>query len=199
MPRMRAESSRTTLFQLAALTSALTHGGFAAAASELGVKDKHRLIKAVSRLADNLQLEGLTNRIGDDLVFPMGLSELEPSASRVLAAISDFERTAESLRTKTVLVRCATYPSMVTTFLADAAAIFEDTGIDSKPHLQLVNLDSAHRRESGASLIRALFAKAADVAIGPTSTMNLEASEIFGKIAYRWQVVAAIQQESSAA
>jgi len=60
---------RATIFQLHALAAAARHGDYGVAAREMGVPDKHRLVKAVDRLGKNLGLSfHITGRVGDEPV-----------------------------------------------------------------------------------------------------------------------------------
>jgi DNA-binding transcriptional LysR family regulator len=196
MNRVTPDAARTTLFQLKALVSAITHGNYADAADHLGVRDKHQLIKAVERLSENLDIAAIANRIGDDLVVPSELHDLELSASQVLGAIDEFQRTIATLKFRTIVVRCLTYPSMVTLFLADAIANFE-RGVPEQlvsREVRFVNLESTNRRQAGAAMLRPLMSREVDVAIAPTRALPRDATTIGTRVLYRWEIVAAIHK-----
>lgn len=192
MIQLEPDIARATLFQLQALTNALRHGSFAAAASELGLRDKHRLIKAVERLAENLQLEGLSKRIGDEPVPSIALRELEVPADHVLSALQEFQRAAEALGSRTVVVRCLTYPSMVTIFLARAVGRFEATRSDDvRRWVRFVELESRNRREGGAAMLGALRSRLVDVTVGPTRRSASD-NAVGQRVLYSWRLVAPI-------
>lgn len=197
MPRVGTDAARTTLFQLEALAATLTHGSFSAAALEMRVRDKHRLIKAVERLADNLQIEGLSTRVGDEPIVPSSLQSLGLSAGHVLGAIEEFERAAEMMRSRTVVIRCLAYPSMVTIFLADAIAKLEGgrTDKDVFSEVRFVDLESEYRGEAGAKMFRPFITRLVDVAFAPTRTLPKETGDHASALAYRWEIVAAIHAD----
>ena len=183
---------RTTLFQLEALASAVRHRSYAAAAAEMGIADKHRLIRAVERLAEHVGLDVAANRVDDE---PFGLEPLVDSAQQILAAVHEFERAAALLNEQPVLLRCIALPSMVYIFLARAVAEYE-AAMASDPtepdvSIRFVELDSRYRKGGGSHMLEQLVAGVADLAIVPTTSgdpgPNLEKRHL-----YDWRLVAAV-------
>ncbi|MEO7571261.1 MAG: LysR family transcriptional regulator [Acidimicrobiales bacterium] len=196
MALIGTDAGRTTLAQIEALTQAARLGSFAAAAAQLNVSDKHRLIRAVERLASNLHIEGLTSRDGDEPLLPAGMADLEGAGTRLLEAVTEFERATQVLSTHTIAVRCTTYPSMVTIFMAEATAVFEftESNLPLRRRVHYVDLESVHRRSPGPSVIRPLVSGATDVAVGPTRDVsnidNIETREL-----YKWAVVVGVHAD----
>jgi hypothetical protein len=194
MPRSGTESARTTLFQLEALTGALTFGSFEAAASQLDIRDKHRLIKAVNRLSGNLEIDVLSNRMGDELVIPQASVVLKDAAQRLLRSLLDFETTVSLIQSKPIVVRCMAYPSMVTIFLANAVSRVEEEVAhpEQVPVVRFLDLESRHRLDAGEEMLRPLLAGVADVVVGPTFIGSELPDDIEHRIIYGWRVIAAV-------
>lgn len=193
MPRGQ-DASRTTLFQLEALAQAVHQRNVAKAAESMGIADKHRLIKAIDRLGDNVGLS-LSQRIGDETV---GLDRLAEAADKILIAWREFQEAADVLGTRPVLIRCQALPSMVYIFLSAAVAAFEDRHrpddtSESLASVRFFELESGHRDNLGASLLPALERRLVDLCIAPTAYRN--DTDVPSTFLYSWRVVAAITSE----
>lgn len=185
------EISRTTLFQLEILAQAIRKGDFADAAREPGVADKHRLIKAIARLSDNMGLQ-LSQRINDQ---PVGLEGLAKEAEELLGAVHHLRQAAASLAAKPIVIRCCTYPTMVTLFLADAVHDVEVALSARSPIVKFVDLESQNRQRSWAGMVRPLLAGSADLVVGPSSGhQTLEHEGIDELPLYSWRVMAGVHK-----
>lgn len=191
------DTSKATIFQIEALAFALEHRNFADAAADMGFRDKYRLIKAVERLADNLQLDGLVGRLDGAPILPVELSGLREAVRRVRGSLADFEREATALRTRTVILRCLAYPSMVSIFLAEAVRrleIGEAPGVP-RSRVHFVDMESRNRVDGGSAIMRALQSGLVDVAVGPRQR-NI-AHNVGCRPLYSWKMVAALHREHS--
>jgi DNA-binding transcriptional LysR family regulator len=191
----RSAPGRITLFQLQVLASVIRYGDFARAAAELGVADKHRLIKAVERLSENLGAGDLHRRIGDQ---PVGLRSLGAEADELLGAIRRFELGAAELGGRPVQVRCTAYPMAITAFVASAVQRFEDQhhlAPVGRVAVSFTDLDEDNRREGGAGMLRSLNAGTSDVAVAPQPDRELESERIAHRPLYSWRLLAAVHPD----
>lgn len=195
MPQDTVDTSKATIFQIEALASALEHRNFSGAALAMGFRDKHRLIKAIERLAENLGLQGLAGCIEDEPVLPLQLHGLQDAASRVRASLADFEREATALRNRVILIRCLAYPSMVSIFLAQAVRRLEqnDSPGSAANQVRFVHMESRNRADRGSAVMSSLHSRAVDVAVGPLQS-NV-APKVSVEQLYAWKLVAAIHRD----
>ncbi len=192
MAQVRDALYRSTIFQLRAVVSAVRQRDFGLAASKLGIRDKHRLIRAVERLAENLGVTDLVSRLESD---PDEYERLADAADEVLKALDDFESAAADYGSRQHSVRCQAYPSMVRIFLADAAHEFEQATARTHPNspsalIHFIELESSNRRRGGSGALRQLASGLADIAIAPTALTELE--ETNSRWLYSWRIVAAV-------
>lgn len=191
MPGVPADLSRATIFQLEALVHTIRLGSYAAAASEMGISDKYRIIRAIERLSDNLQIPDLAAHVNDE---PIGLESLTAASERLLSAIHDLERGVSALNQRPITLRCAALPSMVFIFLADAVRTFESAHAHSESdfiaRIRFVDLESLYRRDAGRELLRQLASGLADVCIAPT--LHATPDHVERRRIYSYRLIAAI-------
>jgi DNA-binding transcriptional LysR family regulator len=192
---------RATIFQLRSLAEAVKFGDYGRAASEMGIPDKHRLIKAVERLNQNLGIElgpDLSQRVGDEPVVP---EDVRKTVDEFLAAYDELAKAIDLRTGRAVLIRALAFPVMITNFMADAVSRFENRA-DVQAEIRFTEMDVRYRLNGTAGVLSHLASRHVDVAVGPSPdavdservAATLKKRQISQTALYRWRLTAAVHK-----
>ena len=195
---------RATIFQLRALAEAVKFGDYGRAASEMGIPDKHRLIKAVERLNQNLGIDigpDLTQRVGDE---PVVSTDVRDTVDAFLTAHDDLAKAIDLRTGRPVLIRSLAFPVMITNFMAAAVSRFESRP-DVQAEIRFSEMDVRFRLNGTAGVLSPLASRHVDVAVGPSPdpadsdrvVATLNKRQVRRVPLYSWRLVAAVHENHS--